>query len=92
MIYPMMKSTMSSKGQLTVPIELREKLGLEAGTVIRFELRDGAIFMRKGTQSDHPVDRLFGSLRLGKPVDELIDQMRGPRPAVPKKKRAVRRR
>lgn len=82
---------MSSKGQLTVPIELREKLGLEAGTVIQFEFRDGAIFMRKGPQADHPVDRLFGRLHLGKSVDEILDQMRGPRPAVPKKKRTTRR-
>jgi AbrB family looped-hinge helix DNA binding protein len=88
----MMKSTMSSKGQLTVPLELREKLGLEAGTVIQFEYRDGAIFMRKGTQAGHPVDRLFGHLHLGKPVDELLDEMRGPRPVVPGRKRTARRR
>jgi AbrB family looped-hinge helix DNA binding protein len=88
----MMKSTMSSKGQLTVPIELREKLGLEAGTVIQFEFRDGAILMRKGAQADHPVDRLFGHLHLGKPVDEILDQMRGPRPMVRKKKATARHR
>jgi len=86
----MMKSTMSSKGQLTVPIELREKLGLEAGTVIQFELRDGAILMRKGTQANHPVDQLFGHLHLSKPVDEILDQMRGPRPTVARKKRGKR--
>jgi AbrB family looped-hinge helix DNA binding protein len=86
----MMKSTMSSKGQLTIPIELRERLGLEAGTVIQFELRDGAIFMRKGTQTNHPVDQLFGHLHLRKPVDEILDQMRGARPAAVKKKRVKR--
>lgn len=88
----MMKSTMSSKGQLTVPIELREKLGLEAGTVIQFELRDGAIFMRKGAQSHHPVDELFGHLHIGKPVDDLLDEMRGPRPISRKNKRTARHR
>jgi AbrB family looped-hinge helix DNA binding protein len=88
----MIKSTMSSKGQLTVPIELREKLGLEAGTVVQFELRDGAIWMRKGTQAHHPVDELFGRLHLGKPVDDLLDEMRGPRPTSRKKKRTARRR
>jgi antitoxin PrlF len=86
-----MKSTMSSKGQLTVPMELREKLGLTAGTVVQFELRDGAVLLRKGSHEGHPVDRLFGSLSLGKPVDEILDQMRGPRP-VPRKKKAARRR
>jgi len=86
-----MKSTISSKGQLTVPIELREKLGLSAGTVVQFELRDGAVLLRKGPPNDHPVDRLFGHLKLGKPVDEILDQMRGPRP-VQRRKRAARRR
>jgi AbrB family looped-hinge helix DNA binding protein len=84
-----MKSTISSKGKLTLPIELREKLGLAAGTVVHFELRDGAVLLRKGAPNDHPVDRLFGSLHLEKPADEILDQMRGPRPARHKKKRAA---
>jgi AbrB family looped-hinge helix DNA binding protein len=87
-----MKSTMSSKGQLTVPMELREKLGLAAGTVVQFELRDGALLLRKGTPEDHPVDRLFGRLNLGKPVDEILDQMRGPGPVRRKKKAVARHR
>ena len=87
-----MKSTMSSKGQLTVPMELREKLGLTAGTVVQFELRDGAVLLRKGASNDHPVDRLFGRLNLGRPVDEILDQMRGPRPTGRKKKAAARHR
>ncbi len=87
-----MKSTMSSKGQLTVPIELREKLGLTAGTVVQFELRGGAAVLRKGDVNDHPVDRLFGRLDLGKPVDDILDEMRGPRPIRRKKKATARRR
>ncbi len=83
---------MSSKGQLTVPLELREKLGLEPGMVVQFELRDGAVLLRKGTRDEHPVDRLFGRLNLGMPVDDVLDQMRGPRPVRGKKKAAARRR
>lgn len=79
---------MSSKGQLTVPIELREKLGLETGTVVQFELRDGVVLLWKGTTKDHPVDRLFGRLNLGQPVDEILDEMRGPRPVHSRKKAA----
>jgi len=81
---------MSSKGQLTVPMELRQKLGLAAGTVVQFELRGGTVLMRKGTAEDHPVDELFGSLTLGKPVDQIVDQMRGPRPSQRRKKAAAR--
>jgi AbrB family looped-hinge helix DNA binding protein len=75
-----MRSRISSKGQITVPAEVREKLGLRAGTAVRFEIREGGAFLRKGSGDEHPVDRVFGSLRLGKPVDELLDELRGPRP------------
>jgi AbrB family looped-hinge helix DNA binding protein len=77
-----MKSTISSKGQITVPAELREKLGLAPGTVVQFELREGGVLLRKGGSGPHPVDRLFGRLKLAKPVDVLLDAMRGPRPAA----------
>jgi AbrB family looped-hinge helix DNA binding protein len=36
-----MKSTVSEKGQVTIPKPLREKLGIRAGQVLDFETRDG---------------------------------------------------
>jgi len=74
------KSTISSKGQITVPVEVRVKLGLAPGTPVEFELHKGAVLLRKGRKGRHPVDEAFGILKLGKPVDTLLDQMRGPRP------------
>jgi AbrB family looped-hinge helix DNA binding protein len=32
-----MKSTVSSKGQITIPIEMREHLGLKTGTPVLFQ-------------------------------------------------------
>ena len=75
-----MKSTISSKGQVTVPAEVRERLGLLPGTVVRFEVRDDGVLLRKGSAGEHPVDRVFGTLKLPRPVDALLDEMRGPRP------------
>lgn len=75
-----MKSVVSSKGQITIPAKVREKLGLVPGTVVRFQLRAGGALLRKGTPGLHPVDQLFGRLKLPKPVDALLDEMRGPRP------------
>lgn len=77
-----MKSTVSSKGQITVPAEVREKLGLVPGTVVQFQLRKGGVLVRKGAAGLHPVDQLFGRLKLPKPVDALLDEMRGPRAAA----------
>ncbi|MBI2469541.1 MAG: AbrB/MazE/SpoVT family DNA-binding domain-containing protein [Candidatus Rokubacteria bacterium] len=77
-----MKSTVSSKGQITVPAEVREKLGLVPGTMVQFELREGGVLLRKGAAGAHPVDQVFGRLKLGKSVDALLDEMRGPRRAA----------
>lgn len=75
-----MQSRISSKGQVTVPAEVRDRLGLAPGTPIAFELREDSVVLRKSFRGEHPVDRVFGSLRLDRPVDELIDEMRGPGP------------
>ncbi len=77
-----MKSTISSKGQVTVPAALRDKLGLAAGTAVQFELREDGVLMRKGGGGAHPVDQVYGRLKLPKSVDVLVDEMRGPRPAA----------
>jgi AbrB family looped-hinge helix DNA binding protein len=76
-----MKSVVSTKGQVTLPAEVRTKLGLSVGTPVQFELREGGVLLRKGGDGPHPVDRAFGRLKLGRPVDALIDEMRGPGPA-----------
>ena len=84
-----MKSTISSKGQITVPVEVRERLGLAAGTTVRFELRPDGVLLKKGSGRDHPVDKVFGVIRPSRPKDSLalLDQMRGPRPGPPRRSR-----
>src|SRR5207245_1941000 len=76
-----MKSVVSSKGQITLPMEVRTKLGLVPGTPVHFEVRDGVLLLRKGDRGAHAMDAVFGTLRLARPVDALVDEMRGPRPA-----------
>jgi antitoxin PrlF len=73
-----MRSCLSSKGQITVPIAVREKLGLHPGTVVHFEVVAGGALLKKGERDKHPVDE----------VDSLVDEMRGP---PPRKRRARRR-
>jgi antitoxin PrlF len=90
-----MRSTVSSKGQITLPAAIRTRLGLGAGTPVEFEVRDSEVVLRKGVRGEHPVDRIFGRLQLGKAVDALLDEMRGPRPARtgrPSRRPATRRR
>jgi antitoxin PrlF len=75
-----MKSTISSKGQITVPAALRDRLGLRPGTPVIFEAHPRGALIRKGTKGEHPVDLIFGTLRLETSVDAALDALRGPRP------------
>lgn len=46
-----MTSTISSKGQVTVPVELRDKLGLTPGTRLAFEAGPrGTLVVRKAAK------------------------------------------
>jgi AbrB family looped-hinge helix DNA binding protein len=83
-----MRGCLSSKGQITVPIAVRKKLGLHPGTVVHFEVVEGGALLKKGERDRHPVDAAYGILQLDRSVDSLVDDMRGPRP----RKRGVRRR
>ena len=74
-----MKSVISSKGQITVPVEIRSKLGLRPGTVVTFEITKNGALLRKGTAGRHPVEQVYGVLNSKRRTDELLDELRGPR-------------
>jgi AbrB family looped-hinge helix DNA binding protein len=74
-----MRSTISSKGQITVPAALRDRLGLRPGTPVIFESHPRGALIRKGTKGEHPMDLVFGTLRLETSVDAALDALRGPR-------------
>jgi AbrB family looped-hinge helix DNA binding protein len=75
-----MKSVISSKGQITIPIEIRSKLGLNPGTVVTFEITKNGALLRKGNAGPHPVEQVYGVLSSKQRTDELLDKLRGPRP------------
>lgn len=87
-----MKSRISSKGQVTVPVDVRRALGLAPGMPVEFMVREGEAVMRKGRVGTHPVDALYGKLELARPVDEVLDEMRGPRPKEGTSRTPTRRR
>ena len=76
----LMKSVISSKGQITVPIEIRSKLGLNPGTVVIFQMTKNGALLRKGTAGRHPVEQVYGVLNSKQRTDELLDELRGARP------------
>jgi len=52
-----MKSVVSTKGQVTLPAEVRAKLGLTVGTAVQFELREGGVLLRCSTRCEVPGRR-----------------------------------
>lgn len=72
-----MKTTVSEKGQVTIPKALRDHLGLRAGDTLEFEEERGRLVARKAAQRDR-VDAVYGILGQGRRTDALIEEMRGP--------------
>ena len=56
----MRKATLTSKGQLTIPKEVRERLGLEPGDGLIFEFEDGSVRLR--VEKHTTLRQLKGSL------------------------------
>lgn len=75
-----MKTTVSEKGQITIPKRLRDRLGLRPGTVLDFEEADGRLIGSKLVTVDH-LDALVGILpRIPGGTDAFIREIRGPGP------------
>ncbi len=55
-------STISSKGQVTVPLEIRERLGLSAGDRIEFVVEGERTVIRPARSGSSPFDKYKGSL------------------------------
>ena len=73
-----MTSTISSKGQITVPKAVRDKLGLRTGALVEFELTAEGALLRKGHRGGvRAVDRVLGILKREASTDSLLDDMRG---------------
>jgi AbrB family looped-hinge helix DNA binding protein len=55
-------STISSKGQVTVPIEVRHRLGLKEGDRVEFVFEDGRTVLRPARPESNPFEAYLGAL------------------------------
>lgn len=71
----------TSKGQVTIPQELRERAGLMPGCEVEFsEARDGRVFITKLTgarRGRRIVERLRGRGSVAMTTDEILALTRG---------------
>ena len=65
----------TSKGQVTIPQHIREQLGIQPGSEVRFEIDGDAVRIVKESDSDRGaalVRRLRGRARGGLSTDEIM--------------------
>ncbi len=53
-------STISSKGQITVPQEVRRRLGLEPGDRVEFVVEEGRTILRPARPEANPYEKYIG--------------------------------
>lgn len=74
-----METTVTTKGQLTLPIEIRRALGIDAGTVLEVERgAEGSIVLRRKTTPGF-FDQFVGLKAKGAPFasgDEAREELR----------------
>jgi antitoxin PrlF len=74
-------ATLTAKGQLTIPAEIRKRLGLHQGDRIEFAMEDGETIMRPAKRTDNPFAKYRGALaeKLPGTVEEIVREERATR-------------
>jgi len=84
-----MKATVTSKGQITIPLPIRRKLKLHEGTVLEFDEDAECLKATKCVDADR-MRSVIGIAKkelAAKSVAEWIDTLRGPADLPPKRRR-----
>lgn len=72
-------STIGSKGQVTVPLEIRRRLGLKEGDRVEFFVDNGQTFIRPARLEANPFKKYIGSLpafQTRQQVNEWVAELR----------------
>ncbi len=71
----------TSKGQVTIPVEMRKLAGLQPNMEVEFDFRDGELILRRAggkTRGQLLVERLHGAFSSAKlTTDEIMRETRG---------------
>jgi antitoxin PrlF len=79
-------STISSKGQITVPLEIRRRLGLKEGDRVEFVAEGERTIMRPARPAENPFEKYAGALpafRSEAEIDTLVRSLRDEEPTDP---------
>ena len=71
-----MKAVVTERGQVTIPKDLRKRLGIHPKTVLNFQEENGCLVVRKVETSD-PVAEVCGCLKFKRSTDAILTDLRG---------------
>jgi len=71
-------SRVTSKGQVTVPKEVREKMGLKPGDEVDFEETQDGVLISKHIE-ENPFEKWRGVDEAEETVEEAMERLRGER-------------
>jgi AbrB family looped-hinge helix DNA binding protein len=69
-------TSVTEKGQVTIPKEIREEAGIKPGDNLRFILVNGELKVEKEV-NENPFSEWRGSLETDKSTDEIMEELRG---------------
>jgi AbrB family looped-hinge helix DNA binding protein len=72
-----MRVVLSKRNQIAIPKSIRDRLGLIPGSLLELREESGTLLGEKVAEDD-AIAQVRGSLKLNKPTDELLDEIRGP--------------
>ena len=75
------RSVVSEKGQVTIPKQLRDRLGIRPGQALEFTEERGRLVATKA-RVEESVSSVYGILDLGRSTDEIVADLRGDADAV----------
>ncbi len=71
-----MEATVAERGQITLPKEAREKLGLTPGTKLDVQVKDGKLLLRKKVNLQ--LSKWVGKFKApAQSTDEIMEELRG---------------
>lgn len=84
----------TSKGQVTIPKDIREQAGIRAGTEVDFSVENGRVVLlmrqpneteveRRSREFQEYLERVSGTWDLGMSTDEFMELLRGPYEELP---------
>jgi antitoxin PrlF len=74
----MSTANLTTRGRITIPKEIRDRMGLRAGDKVVFVENSGSFILKKSV-ANSPFDPWVGFLEnpTGETVDEIIEDLRG---------------